>query len=66
MNVERELPAAINSGNAKRVGEICDHLRHSQKMNYSAQIELVTSLGCSADDFEELLYEADCSDSREG
>lgn len=65
MNVDQELPEAINSGNAKRVGEICDHLRHSQKMNYNSMLELVTRLGCSADDFEGLLYEADSLSSRE-
>lgn len=59
IDVENELPQAIASGNAKKVGEICDHLRFSRKLNYAAQIQLVTELGCNPDDYEELLYEAD-------
>lgn len=58
-DIENELRSAIAAGDAKKVGEICDHLRFTQKMNYSAQIELVSRIGCDPDDYEELLYEAD-------
>lgn len=59
IDVEKELSAAIASGNAKKVGEICDYLRFTRKLNYAAQIQMVTELGCNPDDYEELLYEAD-------
>ena len=59
MIFEIELPAAIAAGNARKVGEISDYLRFQEKMNYCSQLELVRQLGCSPDDYEELLYEAD-------
>ncbi len=59
MNIDVELPRAIRSRNAKRVGEICDHLRFKRGMNYKAQTDLVIKLECSPADFEDLLYEAD-------
>lgn len=59
IDVEKELPAAIAAGNAEKVGKICDHLRFTRKLNYAAQIQLVTELGCDPDAYEELLYEAD-------
>ena len=65
IDFENELPAAIAAGNAKKVGEICDHLRFTRQLNYAAQIQLVTELGCDPDDYEELLYEADRLSSKE-
>lgn len=58
-DIENKLRLAIAAGDAKTVGEISDHLRFTRKMNYSAQIELVSRIGCNPDDYEDLLYEAD-------
>jgi hypothetical protein len=60
-DLEKKLRDAINRQDAKTVSEICDFLRFERKMNYNAQIEFVSKIGCSTEDFEELLYEADRS-----
>lgn len=59
MKLYQELQTAIRRLDAVKVGEICDELRFTHGMTYNQIAGLVEELGCSPDDMEELLCEAD-------
>ena len=56
-----ELARAILDHDAERVGQVVDRLRFGGRLNYDQCYELGHELtGINPDDWDELLYEADC------
>jgi hypothetical protein len=60
MTIREAMQKAVREGNATLAGRICDKLRFELGMSYAhIQASFIANTGCTASDFELLMYYAD-------
>jgi hypothetical protein len=61
MTIKEAMQKAVREGNATLAGRICDKMRFELGATYSdIEARFRHNTGCTAADFEALMYHADC------